>query len=213
MKRLLLSATAAAFLLTGCADPNAPGRNTVGGALLGAGTGALLGTLAGGNDRRNALVGAGIGLVAGSAIGNYLDRNERALRQDLQGTGATVRNDGQAVTVVLPANVTFDTDSAEINPGFYRPLNRVTQTLNQYPKSFIDIIGHTDSTGSEAYNQDLSERRAQSVAGYFRDSGIFPGRIAAYGVGESEPIATNASPEGRRQNRRVELVIIPAQER
>lgn len=213
MRATILGAGAAALLLTGCADPNSPGRNTAGGALLGAGAGAALGTLAGGNDARNALIGAGIGAVTGAAIGGFLDRQEQDFRQGLSGTGATVTNDGRQLTVVLPGNVTFDTDSDRINPGFYRPLNSVTDTLNQYPESFIDVIGHTDSQGADAYNLDLSQRRAESVAAYFRAGGVYPGRIATFGMGESEPIATNATPEGRQQNRRVELVIIPAQDR
>jgi len=186
--------------------------NTAGGALLGAGAGAALGTLAGGDDRRNALVGAGIGLLAGGAIGAYLDEQERALERDLRGTGARIQRYDDRLMVVMPGNVTFATDSAEIHPRFVRPLSQVASTLQQYPKSFIDVIGHTDSRGSAQYNLALSEDRAQSVAQFFRDYGVYPGRIAAYGEGEIQPIATNATPQGRQQNRRVELVIIPAQE-
>jgi len=211
MNRTALMAAAGALLLAGCQDPNAP-RNTVGGALIGTGTGAALGAIIADDSRKGALIGAGIGLLAGTAAGAYMDQQEQALRRDLAGTGATVTGDGNRVVVILPGNITFDTDSSEINPGFHRTLDQVANTLQQYPKSFIDVVGHTDAQGSDAYNQDLSERRAEAVACYFRNRGVFPGRIAAFGMGESEPVATNATPEGRQQNRRVELVIIPAQD-
>jgi outer membrane protein OmpA-like peptidoglycan-associated protein len=211
MTRITLIAGAAAVALAGCTDPAGSPDKTVGGGLLGAGAGAALGTLAGGDDRRNALIGAGIGLLAGGAVGAYLDRQEAALARDLEGTGAYVQDRGDRLAVIFPGNVTFDTDSARINPGFVRPLERVAQTLREYPKSFLDVIGHTDSTGAADYNQRLSEERAESVADFFRSRGIYPGRIATFGMGEEEPIATNESAEGRARNRRVELVIIPAE--
>ncbi|MGF1501268.1 MAG: OmpA family protein [Paracoccaceae bacterium] len=206
---LLAAAAIAGLALSGC---QSTGTNTVTGAVLGAGTGAALGTLAGGDDRRNALVGAGIGLLAGATVGNYLDAQEQALRTNLAGTGASVTNTGSQLVVILPGNVTFATDSAQIQPQFVPTLNNVTNTLNQYPQSFIDVIGHTDSTGDANYNLGLSERRAQSVADFFRVRGIYVGRIAAFGLGETQPIADNGTNFGRAQNRRVELVIIPAQD-
>lgn len=210
MNRTTLIAGAAALALVGCQDPAGSPDKTLGGALLGAGAGAALGTLAGGDDRRNALVGAGIGLLAGSAVGFYLDRQETALANQLRGTGAYVENRGDRLAVILPGNITFDTNSARINPGFMRTLDSIAGTLQQYPESFLDLVGHTDSTGSYDYNIRLSEDRAESVASHFRARGIYSGRIATFGVGPNQPVATNATPEGRAQNRRVEIIIIPA---
>lgn len=186
--------------------------NATGGALIGAVGGAAVGTLAGGDDRRNALVGAGIGLLAGGAVGAYLDQQERELQQHLVGTGAQVYRQGPGLVVILPGNVTFASGSADINTAFYRPLNDVANTLHNYPKSFIDVIGHTDNVGGTAFNQNLSEDRAESVAGFIRARGVYAGRVATFGMGETQPVASNATPDGRAQNRRVELVIIPAQD-
>ncbi|MEM9100293.1 MAG: OmpA family protein [Pseudomonadota bacterium] len=198
-----------ALALAGCqtAENN---QNTIIGAVAGAAVGAAAGTLVGGDDRRNALVGAGIGLLAGSAVGYYLDEQERQLREDLAGTGAQVERQGDSLLVNFPGNVTFATDSAAIQPQFYSTLDSVSSTLNQYPESYLDVVGHTDSTGSETYNLGLSERRAGSVANYLRSRGVLPARVATYGQGELAPIATNETPEGRQQNRRVELKITPA---
>ena len=197
-------------LLAGCAENVRNNPNTAGGAIIGALGGAAIGTLFGGDDRRNALIGAGIGMLAGAAVGQYMDRQERELRADLAGTGAVVNRDGDSLLVSFPANVTFGVDSAAIRPGFYRTLDDVSGTLNRYPQSYLDVVGHTDSTGSEAYNQALSERRAGSVSNYFRSRGVEPARIASYGMGETQPVASNADSYGRQQNRRVELRITPA---
>jgi outer membrane protein OmpA-like peptidoglycan-associated protein len=208
LKQAIVVVTAGS-LLVGCQTVR-DNPNTAGGAILGALGGAAVGTLFGGDDRRNALIGAGVGLLAGAAVGQYMDNQERELRRDLAGTGAEVNRNGDTLLVNFPANVTFDVDSASIRPGFYRTLDDVSASLNRYPSSYIDVVGHTDSTGSEAYNQSLSERRAGSVSNYFRSRGVNPARIAAYGVGESQPIASNATAYGRQENRRVELRITPA---
>lgn len=205
-----VAALCVAGLLAGCADGSGPSQRQAGGALLGAALGAAAGTLVGGNDRRNALVGAGIGLLAGAAVGTYLDQQEEQLNQDLQGTGADVTRVGDSILVTLPEGVTFATDSAEIDPRFSRPLTQVSETLNQYPESYIDVVGHTDDTGSEAYNQKLSEARAQSVRRALVQRGVAPARVVAYGYGETQPIASNKTPEGRAANRRVEILITPA---
>ncbi len=200
---------AAALSLTACQTvQNNP--NTATGATLGALAGAGLGLLVGGDDRRNALVGAGIGLLAGAAVGSYLDQQQRELEQDLQGTGATITNTGDALLVNLPAGVTFDVDSAAIRPEFFQPLSNVAQTMNEYPESYIDVIGHTDSTGSTAYNQGLSERRAGAVGNYFVSQRVLQQRIVTYGFGETQPIANNNTESGRQANRRVEIKITPA---
>ncbi|MDT8343058.1 MAG: OmpA family protein [Thermohalobaculum sp.] len=186
---------------------------TSAGAAGGALAGAALGTLVGGNDYRNALVGAGIGLLAGAAVGQYLDNQQRDLERDLQGTGADVYQQGDVLYVNLPENVTFRTGSAELQPGFYPIISDVSRTLQRYPQSFVEVIGHTDSVGSDATNQALSDRRANTVATELRSRGIAPARISAYGVGESQPIASNATTEGRAQNRRVEIKITPVTDR
>jgi len=210
MLRKAIIVAVSGSMLVGCAENVRNNPNTAGGAIIGALGGAAIGTLFGGSDRRNALIGAGIGMLAGAAVGQYMDRQERELRADLAGTGAVVNRDGDSLLVSFPANVTFGVDSAAIRPGFYRTLDDVSATLNRYPQSYLDVVGHTDSTGSEAYNQALSERRAGSVSNYFRSRGVEPARIASYGMGETQPVASNADSYGRQQNRRVELRITPA---
>lgn len=208
LKKAIIVAVSSS-LLFGCETAqNNP--NTAGGAVLGALGGALAGTLVTKHDRTGALVGAGIGLLAGAAVGQYLDRQQRELEAGLAGTGAEVTRDGDALLVNFPSSLTFAVDSATIRPEFYSAMDNVSATLNRYPQSYLDIVGHTDSTGSDAYNQALSERRASSVSSHFRSRGVVPARMAAYGVGETQPVASNDTAEGRQQNRRVELKITPA---
>lgn len=205
----ILITTVCCLSLVACETVQNNQRTAIG-AGLGAALGAAAGTLVGGNDRRNALVGAGIGLLAGAAVGQYLDRQQRDLEQNLAGTGADVTRVGDQLLVSLPGGVTFNTDSATIAPAFYGPLNSVAVTLNKYPESFVDVIGHTDNVGSAQYNQTLSERRAQSVSGYLTGQGVAAQRLVAFGQGFSQPIADNSTAAGRAQNRRVELRITPA---
>lgn len=209
MLKKIVALTVVGGLLAGCQTVE-DNPNTAGGAVLGALGGAAVGALVAKDRSRGALIGAGIGLLAGGAVGQYLDQQERELKRQLAGTGADVRRNGDELLITFPANLTFATDSAEIRPGFYRTLDDVSYTLNQYPESYLDIVGHTDASGSDAYNQQLSERRANAVANYFRSRGVAPQRIAAYGMGESQPVASNATDYGRAANRRVELRIIPA---
>ncbi|HUS53941.1 MAG TPA: OmpA family protein [Thermohalobaculum sp.] len=201
--------TVCGSLLVGCQTVQ-DNPNTAGGAVLGALGGALAGTLVTKHDRRGALIGAGVGLLAGAAVGQYLDRQQQELEAGLAGTGAEVTRDGDALLVNFPSSLTFAVDSATIRPEFYSAMDNVSATLNRYPQSYLDIVGHTDSTGSDAYNQALSERRAGSVSNHFRSRGVVPERMAAYGVGETQPVASNNTAEGRQQNRRVELKITPA---
>ncbi|SDX31946.1 Outer membrane protein OmpA [Albimonas donghaensis] len=208
-------AMCAAALLAGCAETvndNGVTRRQGTGAALGAGLGAAAGLLVGGDDRRNALVGAGIGMLAGAAAGTYLDSQERQLQKDLEGTGATVTNTGDALLVTLPGGVTFQTDSDKVTNNFKRPLNRVARTLNKYPSSYVDVIGHTDSTGDASYNMQLSQRRARSVAAELIQRGVANARIATAGMGETQPVASNETVDGRAANRRVEIKIVPATE-
>jgi outer membrane protein OmpA-like peptidoglycan-associated protein len=201
--------TVCGSLLVGCQTVQ-DNPNTAGGALLGALGGAVAGTLVTKHDRTGALIGAGVGLLAGAAVGQYLDQQQRELEASLAGTGAEVSREGDSLLVNFPSSLTFAVDSATIRPEFYSTMDNVSTTLNRYPQSYLDIVGHTDSTGSDAYNQSLSERRASAVANHFRSRGVIPGRLAAYGVGETQPIASNDTADGRQQNRRVELKIIPA---
>jgi outer membrane protein OmpA-like peptidoglycan-associated protein len=207
-RRATAAATIAA-LIAGCSQQQMSENRVPIGAAAGAAIGAGLGLLVGGDDRRNALVGAGIGALAGAATGAYLNRTQAALEQDLAGTGATIVNDGQTLLVQLPDGVTFQTGSAQIQPQFQGPLSEVARTLRANPQSYIDVIGHTDNVGSAEFNQRLSEQRAQSVANALVSRGVQPQRIVAYGFGLTQPIADNATPEGRARNRRVEIRITP----
>lgn len=185
-------------------------QRTAIGAVAGAAIGAAAGTLVGGNDRRNALVGAGIGLLAGAAVGQYLDQQQRDLEASLAGTGAEVERQGDSLLVTMPSQITFGVDSSNIQPQFYPALDEVAATFNKYPESYIDVIGHTDSTGADTYNQQLSERRASSVTNYITGRGVNRARLASFGQGETAPVADNNTVEGRQANRRVELRITPA---
>lgn len=209
LKNTMIAAVAASTLLAGCQTVQDNQRTAIG-AGVGAAAGAALGTLVGGDDRRNALVGAGIGLLAGAAVGQYLDQQQRDLEASLAGTGAEVDRQGDQLLVTLPSQITFAFDQATIQPQFYPALNNVAATLQQYPSSYVDVVGHTDSTGSDSYNQQLSQARANAVAQYLISRGVNPARIQAYGAGESQPVASNATEAGRQQNRRVELIITPA---
>lgn len=207
----------AIFLITSCStvDPYTGEKKTskaTWGAAIGAASGAAVGMIAGHDSkqrRRNALIGAGVGALAGGGVGYYMDQQEAKLRQKLQGTGVSVTRQGDNIVLNMPGNITFKTDSADISANFYDALNSVTLVLKEYPKTILDIYGHTDNVGSDAYNQTLSERRAASVGQYLISHGVDTRRVATQGFGKTRPIADNSTPEGRQQNRRVELVIEP----
>lgn len=181
------------------------------GAGIGAAAGAVIGLLTRGDKFQNALIGAAIGGVAGGAIGNYQDRQAAKLRADTAGTGVQVVQQGNNITLAMPGNITFATNSADLNASFYPVLDKVSSTLVQYDQTMVEVAGHTDSTGGAAYNQALSERRAQSVAAYLTSRGVRGARLIVVGDGENHPIASNDTPEGRQQNRRVELTIVPVE--
>ncbi|MEM7269307.1 MAG: OmpA family protein [Pseudomonadota bacterium] len=212
MTKKIVLALAAAGMLAGCADGRQPGPRAGAGAAIGAVVGAVTGVLIARDDRVGGLVGAGIGAVAGAAIGDYLDRQQEELEKNLEGTGATVTNTGEELLVNLPESITFDFDRADIKPEFYDALGKVSSTLNNYEESLIDIVGHTDSVGSDEYNQRLSQRRADAVSSFMQGRGVISQRIVAYGQGETNPVATNDTESGRAQNRRVELIISPVTE-
>ena len=208
---------AAAALAAGCQtiDPYTGETKTASatkGAAIGAGAGAVLGILTGDDskERRNrALIGAGVGALAGGAVGSYMDTQEKKLREQLQGTGVSVTRVGDEIILNMPGNVTFQTDSSDLNPQFFGVLDSVAQVLTEFDKTIIEVAGHTDSRGSAEYNQSLSERRAATVATYINNRGIDQRRILAFGRGLTQPIADNATPAGRAQNRRVELTLSP----
>jgi len=213
----LVLVVAAAALFAGCqtVDPytgETQTSSTTKGAAIGAGAGALLGILTGDDSterRQRALIGAGVGALAGGAVGNYMDRQEAELRQRLEGTGVSVTRVGDEIVLNMPGNITFETDSANLNPRFFEVLDSVALVAAEYDKTIVEVEGHTDSTGSAEYNQALSERRAATVATYLVNRGIDQRRILAYGRGFSEPIADNSTAAGRAMNRRVELRFSP----
>ncbi len=182
--------------------------NTAKGAGIGAAAGAVIGALAGGS-RKSALIGAGVGVLAGGAVGNYMDKQETQLRQQLAGTGVSVTRNGDNLILNMPGNITFATNQSDVNAGFYPVLNSVALVLKQYEKTMIDVVGHTDSTGSMQLNMQLSQARAASVGQYLQSQGVQAVRIATQGMGPQYPIASNDTPEGRAQNRRVELILRP----
>lgn len=179
------------------------------GAGIGAAAGAVVGLLTKGDKLENALIGAGVGALAGGGVGYYMDVQEAKLRQRLANTGVSVTRNGDNITLNMPSSITFALNSADLSAQFYNVLDGVTMVLKEYDKTVIEVAGHTDSTGSEQYNQALSERRAQSVASYLASHGVKPQRLITVGAGELHPIASNATEEGRAQNRRVELTIVP----
>ena len=182
------------------------------GALIGAAAGAVVGLISGDDAverRQHAMIGAGIGALAGGAIGNYQDKQEAALRAELEGTGVSVARNGDNITLNMPGNVTFATNSSDLNPAFFNVLNSVGKVLARYEQTVVEVAGHTDSTGSDAYNQGLSERRANSVAAYLRSQGVIDQRLITLGMGESRPIADNSTDTGRQANRRVEITMVP----
>jgi outer membrane protein OmpA-like peptidoglycan-associated protein len=183
-------------------------NNTGTGAIIGAIVGAGAGTLAGGDDRRNALIGAGIGALAGAAIGNYMDRTYENLRERLAGTGVGVTRVSQSqILLNFPADLTFDFDRDAVKGQFVPTLRDVGNVLREYEQTTVDVYGHADSVGSDSYNQDLSERRAMNVASVLMQGGVIRQRLITQGYGESRPIASNTTDDGRARNRRVEVYI------
>ncbi|MEH3104000.1 MAG: OmpA family protein [Sphingomonas phyllosphaerae] len=178
----------------------------IGGAL----GGYLLGDLVGGRrDRTEKIIGAGLGGIAGAGIGAYMDKQERELRERTRGTDVEVTRQGDDLLLNIPSGINFAYNSANVQPQFRATLDKVAGVLADYRETYVDVYGHTDSTGSDSYNQDLSERRARSVADYLSSHGVQAARIAARGFGETQPIASNETEAGRAENRRVEIKIVP----
>ncbi len=182
------------------------------GAIIGALAGVAAGLLSGDDAterRQRALVGAGVGGLTGAAIGNYQDRQERALREQMAGTGVDVVRQGDNITLNMPSGITFDFDKYALKPEFYPVLDDVARTLQEYNQTVVEVAGHTDSVGSDAYNQKLSEQRANAVASYLQSRGLNRDRFIVVGAGESRPVASNDTESGRAQNRRVEITLVP----
>ena len=215
--KMTIGAMALVSMLGACTtiDPNTGEKvrdNSKTGALIGAVVGAAAGYAS--NDkssvgRKNAIIGAGIGALGGYAIGDYMDKQQSELRKKLEGTGVTVARNGDEIVLNMPGDITFEYNQDTLQPQFYSVLNDVSKVLSDYPSTYVDVIGYADSTGSDAYNLDLSQRRANSAANYLSGHGVASQRLYVTGMGESNPIADNSTPEGRAKNRRVEIKLRP----
>ncbi|MES9967336.1 MAG: OmpA family protein [Sedimenticola sp.] len=184
--------------------------NTAKGAGIGAVAGGIAGAMINKDDRgKGAVIGAALGAGVGGGIGYYMDQQEAELRRILEGSGVSVTRTGDSIVLNMPGNITFDTNSAEIKGSFYNVLDSVGLVLEKFDKSDLRVAGHTDSTGSQQYNQGLSERRADSVTRYLQRRGVDPRRIYSIGYGEDRPVASNGTSRGRSLNRRVEIEILP----
>jgi len=210
-KTPILLATFGAMTLAGCVGPTTENNTRT---RTGMATGALIGgaigaTRPGGDKLLNAAVGAVLGGAIGGAIGSALDQQAAELRNSIGDNRISVTNTGSELIVNMPQDILFATDSATLRGDLTQELHAVAQNLLNYPGSTVEVIGHTDNVGDAGYNQDLSQRRANSVAAVLRANGVRAGRLVAYGRGEDQPVASNLSAAGRAQNRRVEIIIRP----
>ncbi len=216
-QKLVLALAVSTVFVSGCKTLDAYTReeqtsSATKGALIGAAAGAVVGLISGDDAverRQHALIGAGIGALAGGSIGYYQDKQEAALRAELEGTGVSVVRNGDNITLNMPGNVTFATDSSDLSPAFFDVLNSVGKVLAEFEQTVVEVAGHTDSTGSDSYNQGLSERRANSVSSYLSGQGVIDQRLITLGMGEARPVADNSSTAGRQANRRVEITMVP----
>jgi outer membrane protein OmpA-like peptidoglycan-associated protein len=215
--RVILISASLTIALSGCETLNpytqeSQTSSATKGAVIGAIAGAVVG-LASGDDaverRQRALIGAGVGALAGGAIGYYMDQQEAKLRAELQGTGVSVTRIGDNITLNMPGNVTFATNSSDLSPDFFNVLNSVSKVLAEFDQTVVEVAGHTDSTGSDGYNQALSERRSSSVSQYLQSQNVDSQRLISIGLGESMPVTENETAAGRRSNRRVEITMVP----
>ena len=210
INKTTMAMLAGAVALAGCTEP--AGEKTRGGAIIGGLLGAAAGAVTGDNRaeaRGNAVKGAIIGAGIGALVGNDLDKQEADLRRDLGNDNVLIRNTGDRLIVTLPQDILFATDSANVRSDLRADLGALANNLQSYPQSQVQVIGHTDNVGDAGYNQSLSERRAVAVGNVLISEGVPSGRIQTYGRGESQPLASNLTSEGRAQNRRVEIVILP----
>ena len=209
----LIAISLFAFIAGGCAtSPDDPNANAKQKAMIGAAVGTAIGLATGDSAverRQQAMVGAALGAAAGGGIGHYQDKQEAKLRQELQGTGVGVVRQGDNIMLDMPSGITFAFNSSDVNSQFYPVLDKVAATLNEYNQTTINVAGHTDSVGSDSYNQKLSEQRASSVARYLQSRGVANQRLQTTGYGESRPVDSNETESGRANNRRVEITLVP----
>jgi outer membrane protein OmpA-like peptidoglycan-associated protein len=215
--RSVIAVAGLAVVLGGCETFNpytgeSEMSNATKGALIGAAAGAAVGLMSGDDAverRQHAMIGAGVGALAGGSVGYYMDRQEAKLRAELEGTGVSVTRMGDNITLNMPGNVTFATDSSDLRPAFFGVLTSVGKVLTEFDQTVVEVAGHTDSTGSDSHNLGLSQRRAVTVSEYLYTQGIMDQRIISIGLGEHHPIADNGTAEGREMNRRVEITLVP----
>lgn len=220
MKKMILALAAVAVMTTACTTDPYTGEKQLSKTAIGAGAGAVVGTIGGliigkttsASTRKSMLIGAGVGALAGGGVGLYMDTQEKKLRKRLEATGVSVTRQGDSIILNMPSNITFDTDKSDVKADFYQVLNSVALVFKEYDKTIIDVTGHTDSDGSDTYNQQLSERRAASVANYLVAQGLRPARFQVLGMGEAMPVASNNTDAGKAMNRRVEIKITPLTE-
>ncbi|WP_371037252.1 OmpA family protein [Rhodosalinus sp. FB01] len=205
--RFLVISAASALFLAGC---EGAGERQQRGAILGGMFGGVLGAASDDEDgARNAALGTAAGAMAGGMIGAMLDEQAEDLRSSLENDGIIVENTGEFLRVTMPGGLLFDSDSVAVQPSVQADLRALARNLIEYSDSTVGVFGHTDNTGSPEYNQGLSERRAQAVRAILVQQGVAPVRVRAIGLGETQPLASNSTPEGRQQNRRVEIIIRP----
>jgi outer membrane protein OmpA-like peptidoglycan-associated protein len=223
MKRMILALSLSSTLIvTGCTtfDPytgEEKTTNTAKGAGIGAGAALVLSYIANKDEssserKKRMLRDAGIGAIAGAGVGYYMDTQEAKLRKQLRSTGVSVERVGDNINLIMPGNITFPTAGSDLKSDFYGVLDSVALVLEEFDKTIVAVSGHTDSIGSDAYNQKLSEQRAQSVASYLQSRNVKPARFEVIGFGERSPVADNETAEGRSLNRRVEITLIPITE-
>ena len=209
IKSLILSVMLAS-VLSACATNPYTGESQVSktawGTGIGTAAGAGLGAIIGG--KKGALIGAGAGALVGAGSGAYMDVQAKRLRQELLGTGVQVISQNGQVQLIMPGNITFGSNEVTIQPSFAPTLNSIAKVIKEYNKTMVHIVGYTDNTGSLAYNNTLSLRRANAVSNYLRLQGVSADRIITDGLGPQNPIASNATAQGREQNRRVEIFLI-----
>lgn len=209
MKKSICALLVGGVMLTGCADMSYTGKGSITGGLGGAALGALVG-----GDTSSVLIGAAGGALIGAGVGHYMDKQaqdlQKVLRPEIErGEISVIQQGDHSITVTMTTNTSFNTNSAVVKAGFYPTLNKITHIVNQYGKTRLVIVGHTDNTGSPRINQPLSEARARAVADYFLSKNVNLARMSAHGKGEQQPIQSNATPAGRSANRRVEITILP----
>ena len=209
MKKSLILSMIVVFGLSACATDPYTGESKISSTAIGTGAGALVGAGVGAliKGEKGAAIGAASGALLGAGVGGYMDLQAKELRKELAGTGVSIKEIDGVIYLIMPGNITFDTNSSAIDSGFTPVLTSVAKVIKKYNKTIVQISGHTDSTGSAATNNALSLNRAQSVANFLKTKGVDGGRITTYGFGSQYPIASNSTAAGREQNRRVEIAL------